>query len=136
MVGKLPCIYGRQAVFLEIPLCTDTRVRFCGNLTVKKFVGICVLAMLLTMGSAKMVKADGVDTFTYTSSGNTLTWQLPASPKPTSGHIHPGPAVVLDNVAVSENGAAPVMGSFDFYSLEDGGGFDLTIGSNVPIDAW
>ncbi len=101
-----------------------------------KLLGICGLAILLAAGSASLAKADGVDSFSYQANGSTFTWQLPNSPTPTGPDVYPGWGFTLENIPVSVNGAAPVLGSFDFFSSTCSGGFDLTIGSNVPADAY
>ncbi len=101
-----------------------------------KLLGICGLAILLSAAAAPLAKADGVDSFTYQSNGTTYTWQLPNSPTPTAPDVFPGWGFTLENIPVSVNGALPVLGSFDFYSTACSGGFDLTIGSNIPADAY
>ena len=101
-----------------------------------KLFGICGLTILLAAASAPLAKADGVDTFSYQAAGTTFTWQLPNSPTPTGPDVYPGWGFTLENIPVSVNGAAPVLGSFDFFSNACSGGFDLSIGSNVPADAY
>jgi hypothetical protein len=100
----------------------------------KKFLGIFALLIFLALSSANFAMADGIDQFTYTAGGNTFTWQLPASPSPTSDNIYPGVAFTIPDVLVSVNGGTPQLGSFDFYSTMCSGGFDLTFGDNVPAN--
>lgn len=103
---------------------------------IMKLFGIFGLAILIAVVSAPIAKADGVDTFTYKSDGNTFVWQLPVSPTPTNGDVYPGWGFTLENVPVSVNGASTILGSFDFYSTYCAGGFDLAFGNNVPADAY
>jgi hypothetical protein len=100
---------------------------------VRKMIGICALAVLALLVSTGIAKADGVDTFTYQSGGNTYVWQLPDSPSPDSGDVYPGDGFLLNNVEVSENGGARILGSFGFYTAICAGGFDLTVGDNSMI---
>jgi hypothetical protein len=102
---------------------------------ITKFIGVWTLAVLCGVGLAPAARADGVDTFTYQSNGNTFVWQLPSSPTPGGGDISPGYSFTLYNISVSENNAAPVSGTFDFYTLLSSGGFDLEIGNDFAIDA-
>ncbi|HEY2119235.1 MAG TPA: PEP-CTERM sorting domain-containing protein [Candidatus Acidoferrum sp.] len=102
----------------------------------KKLIGLCALAIVFSAASAPVAKADGVDSFTYQSNGNTFVWRLPASPFPGNSNVSPGLSFTLNNVSVSENGAAPVLATFDFFTLLDGGGFDLTLGKAMPINAF
>jgi hypothetical protein len=104
---------------------------------IRKLIGICSLAVLLAMGSASVAKADGVvDTFTYTSNGNTFVWQLPASPVPDGGDVYAGFGFILNDVLVSENGGTAQLGSFGFYSVLCAGGFDLLAGDIFLSSAW
>jgi PEP-CTERM motif len=108
---------------------------------IKRFSGICALAVALAVVLAPVAKADGSDSFTYTSDGNTFVWQLPSSPTPSSFDDGPPPfppmSFTLASVSFSENGAAPVDGTFDFYTSADGGGFDLFVGDNpFLVDAF
>jgi hypothetical protein len=102
----------------------------------KKLIGIFAVAILFAVVSAPVAKADGVDTIMYQTGGNTFVWQLPCSPTPAGADGYPGYGFTLHNIPVSVNGAAPVLGSFDFFSALCAGGFDLTFGSNVPADAY
>jgi hypothetical protein len=102
----------------------------------KKLIGLCVLAILFSVASAPMAKADGIDSFKYQSNGNTFVWQLPSSPTSGSANVSPGLSFTLNNISVSENGAAPVLATFDFFTFIDGGGFDLKFGKSTPIDAF
>lgn len=92
-------------------------------------VRLAILAFfgLLLLSSATTLRADSIDQFTYTSGGNTFSWQLPASP--TVSDSSAGQYFEVSNVAYSLNGGAPVMGTFDFYSLSTGGGFDMYSGA-------
>ncbi len=103
----------------------------------KKCLAICGLAILLVLLLAPKSKADGIETFTYQSNGNTYIWQLPVSPTPVDSDAYPGWGFTLENIPVSVAGGLPTMGSFDFFSSACSGGFDLTFaGTNVPVDAY
>jgi hypothetical protein len=104
------------------------------SLDMKKFMAVLSFSLLLTLCSAGLAKADGVDNFTYTSNGNTFIWQLQSSPSLSDNNIYPGIAFTIGNVLVTENGGTPQLGSFDFYSTECSGGFDLTFGQTVPVN--
>ena len=103
----------------------------------RKCLEVCGLAILLGLLLAPISRADGIETFTYQSSGYTYVWQLPVSPTPVSSDVYPSWGFTLDNVPVSVDGGAPMLGSFDFYSSDCAGGFDLTFGgTDVPVDAY
>ena len=96
---------------------------------IRKILGIFSLAALLAMGFAGRAKADGIDNFTFTSGGNTFVWQLPDAPVP-DGEVNPGNGFVLNNVAISMNGGAPILSSIGmgFYAAFLSGGFDFQVG--------
>jgi hypothetical protein len=100
---------------------------------IRKLLGICTLAALSVLGSSAIAKADSMEPFTYQSNGNTFVWELPVSPTPDPGNVYPSEGFLLNNVMVSENGAAPVLGSFGFYNVLCSGGFDLIEGDNLLI---
>ena len=103
------------------------------ELLVRKILWI--LALVLSLTITNRVKADSIDTFTFTSNGNSFIWQLPASPVLASGEIFPGSAFGFTNISVSENGGAPVIGSFFFFSTFSAGGLDLNFGPALPINS-
>ncbi len=86
------------------------------------------------MGSAGAAKADGIalDNFTYTLGSHKFQWQLPASPTPTGDNVFPPFGFILSNVAITDNGGAPVLADVGFYAnnsfYDNGGGFDFMIG--------
>jgi hypothetical protein len=96
----------------------------------KKFSVICALAAVLAVMSARVAKADGMDTFTYVSDGNTFVWQLPSSPTPDS--VDPFGNYFTISAMYSENDATPVLGTFDFFILSEFGGLDLYQGGYPP----
>ena len=93
---------------------------------IRKILGIFSLAALLAMGFAGRAKADGIDNFTFTSGGNKFVWQLPDAPVP-DGEVNPGNGFVLNNVAISMNGGAPILTSIGFYAAFFSGGFDFLV---------
>jgi PEP-CTERM motif len=97
---------------------------------IKRLSFICALAVILTGMSARTAKADGMDTFTYVSDGNTFVWQLPPSPTPDS--VDPYGNYFTVSGTYSENGATPALGTFDFYIASEFGGLDLYQGGYPP----
>ncbi len=92
---------------------------------IRKILGICGLMVLVALATARMAKADDVDSFTYTSGSDTFVWQLPASPG-----VDPfAPfGFMLSDVGVSENGGASVPTAMAFWTFDNGGGFDFQFG--------
>src|SRR5277367_3219030 len=96
---------------------------------IKRFGVICALAIVLAVMSTPVAKADGMDTFTYMlSTGvdggvNTFVWQLPSSPTPDS--VAPDDTYFTISAMFSENDGAPVLGTFDFFILDESGGLDM-----------
>jgi len=97
---------------------------------IKRLSFICALAVILAAMSARTAKADGMDTYTYVSDGNTFVWQLPSSPTPDS--VDPYGDYFTISALYSENDAVPVLGTFDFYTLSEFGGLDLYQGAYPP----
>ncbi|HEX8871355.1 MAG TPA: hypothetical protein VF758_01240, partial [Candidatus Acidoferrum sp.] len=82
------------------------------------------LAAALVLLSAAPLRADSLD-YTYTSGGNVITFQLPASSPITPDAVFAPFTFSLTNVLFSENGGAPISGTVDFWSSLGEGGFDL-----------
>jgi hypothetical protein len=82
-----------------------------------------LLIAVLGLISASRAQADGVDTFTYTFDGNTFVWQL--SSPPTIGFFVPGGSFDIFDVPYSENGVRQTPSEFDFFSMAEGGGFQI-----------
>jgi hypothetical protein len=97
------------------------------------------IPFVLVLGICSVVattrtRADSIDAFSYQSAGNTFVWQLPSSPTPDSGDVFPGFGFILNDIEVSENSTAPILGSFAFFSTASGGGIDLDFGTNSAIN--
>src|SRR5216683_1086310 len=85
---------------------------------------------LVALCAAPQVRADGIDTFTYTESAGgvdaSLVWQLPASPiLDSSSYTETGFTIGADSVSFS---FGPLLLSFPetftFFNSEAGGGID------------
>jgi hypothetical protein len=84
---------------------------------------------LLALCAAPQLRADGIDTFTYTESGDgvvvTLVWQLPASPSlDSSSFTNTGFTIETDTGSFFLDGAFlfPFSDTFSFSDQPDGGG--------------
>jgi hypothetical protein len=89
-------------------------------------------ALLLSFSllAASQIRADEIN-YSYTSAGNTFTWTLPRNPViPPADNFAPM-NFTIPNLSFSENGV-PMVGTFDFFSLAFGGGFDL-FGGGVDL---
>jgi hypothetical protein len=78
---------------------------------------VCALAGLF---SASRASADEI-----------FTWTLPASPTPTAAS--PPDFFTISGLSFTQNGV-PKTGDFDFFSLGDGGGFDLLFGGDAILN--
>lgn len=82
-----------------------------------------LLVVSFSLFSAGQVRADDVS-YSYSSGGNTFTFELPVMPTPDSPAS--GVSFNILNVAFSENGGAPTTGEMDFLSSSGAlGGFGL-----------
>jgi hypothetical protein len=97
---------------------------------IRKIFGIYGLMLLVALATAVVAKADEVDSFTYTVGGDTFVWQLLASPSNVDPYAPDG--FMLSDVAVSQNGGAPVLTELTFFSDVDEGGFYFPFGNFFP----
>jgi hypothetical protein len=94
-----------------------------------------LMVMACALFTASRAKADAIDNFTFKTGADTYTWMLPASPVLAPDAFSDGIAFGLTNVAYSLNGTARTPAEFDFFSLDNGGGFDLLLGDfSMPLN--
>ena len=93
-----------------------------------------LLLLSFSLLAASQIRADEID-YSYTSAGNTFTWTLPTNPVIAPADVDAGMSFTIPNSSFLENGV-PLVGTFDFFSFGDGGGFDLIVGSGFLINAF
>jgi hypothetical protein len=109
----------------ESDLCCLQKFRRRRNMR-RYLITSCLVLAVFALFSATQAQADSIDSFTYTSGGNTFEWTLPSSPAilgippfiPVGGF-----GFVISDVAYSENGSPQGLALLSFF---DGGGFNLT----------
>jgi hypothetical protein len=100
-----------------------------------KLFSAALLLLSFSLLVASQVRADGID-YLYTSAGNTFTWTLPTNPVIAPADDHTPMNFTIPNLSFSENGV-PMVGTFDFFNANFGGGFDLFGGGvNLLINAF
>ena len=95
-----------------------------------KLFSAALLLLSFSLLAASQIRADEIN-YSYTSAGNTFTWTLPTNPViPPADDFSPT-NFTIPNLSFSENGV-PMVGTFDFFSHDSGGGFDL-FGGGVDL---
>lgn len=88
--------------------------------------GLLIAGLLLV--AIGPVRADGLDTFTYTSQGNTLVWQLPASPTPVYFNSADDHFTVIATSFSVDGFKVNFPAVVDFFGSSNSGGFDFELG--------
>lgn len=100
-----------------------------------KLISAALLLLSFSLLTASQIRADEIN-YSYTSAGNTFTWTLPTNPVIPPADDFTPMSFKIPNVAFSENGV-PMVGIFDFFNTNSGGGFDLFGGGfDLLIDAF
>jgi hypothetical protein len=100
-----------------------------------KLFSAALLLLSFSLFAASQIRADEIN-YLYTSAGNTFTWTLPRNPVIPPADVTAPMSFTIPNLSFSENGV-PSVGTFDFFSLGSGGGFDLFGGGvNLLINAF
>ena len=95
-----------------------------------KLFSAALLLLSFSLLAASQIRADEIN-YSYTSAGNTFTWTLPTNPVIAPADVHTPDGFTIPNVSFSENGV-PMVGTFDFFSIDTPGGFDL-FGGGVDL---
>jgi hypothetical protein len=95
-----------------------------------KLFSAALLLLSFSLLAASQIRADEIN-YLYTSAGNTFTWTLPTKPVIPPADVTVPMSFTIPNLSFSENGV-PSVGTFDFFSLGSGGGFDL-FGGGVTL---
>ncbi len=99
-----------------------------------KLFSAALLLLSFSLLAASQIRADEIN-YSYSSAGNTFTWTLPTNPVIAPVDVDAGMSFTIPNLSFSENGV-PLVGTFDFFSFVDGGGFDLIGGGGFLINAF
>ena len=94
----------------------------------KNFVAL--LALSAAALTATTAHASTMDAFTLTTSADTYTFSLPASP---STSFNNAGDFTLQPVSISDNGKTQ-NGAVEFFSSNDLGGISITFGQNNPVN--
>ena len=98
-----------------------------------KLFSAAFLLLSFSVLAASQIRADEIN-YSYTSGSNTFTWTLPVNPVIAPVDDHTPFGFTIPNWSFSENGA-PMVGTFDFFSTLFDGGFQLTSGVSLLINA-
>jgi hypothetical protein len=98
-----------------------------------KLFSAAFLLLSFSLLVASQVRADEIN-YSSTSGSNTFTWTLPTNPVIAPADVHTPNGFTIPNRSFSENGA-PMVGTFDFFSTLFDGGFQLTSGVSLLINA-
>ena len=99
-----------------------------------KLFSAALLLLSFSLLAASQVRADEIN-YSYSSAGNTFTWTLPTNPVIAPADVDAGLSFTIPNLSFLENGV-PLVGTFDFFSFGNGGGFDLIGGGGFLINAF